>query len=400
MAGNRAVVYQGPRTVEVQSIEYPKLIAPNGRKCNHGVIVKLVSTNICGSDLHMYRGRTSAPKGTVFGHENTGEVIEIGSDVEYVKVGDIVSIPFNIACGRCRNCKERFTNLCINTNPAGIGGAYGFVGMGGWLGGQAEYMMVPYADFNLLRFPDRDQALEKIQDLTLLSDILPTGYHGAVQAGVGSGSTVYVAGAGPVGLCCAISCQFLGAAAVIVGDLNPDRLALAKGIGCEAINLTKTESLSDSIRAILGVPEVDCSVDCVGFEAHGLGRRSDVEAPLWNPLIEATRVPGGIGVPGLYLPEDPGGADEMRKKGFQTINAGLAWVKGHSIWGGQCPVMKYHRELMEAILHDRIHPGQQLNITMIPLEQAAEAYAEFDNGAAKKFVFNPHSMAKSLNKAA
>ena len=314
MAGNRAVVYQGPRTVEVQSIEYPKLIAPNGRKCNHGVIVKLVSTNICGSDLHMYRGRTSAPKGTVFGHENTGEVIEIGSDVECVKVGDIVSIPFNIACGRCRNCKARFTNLCINTNPAGIGGAYGFVGMGGWLGGQAEYMMVPYADFNLLRFPDRDQALEKIQDLTLLSDILPTGYHGAVQAGVGSGSTVYVAGAGPVGLCCAISCQFLGAAAVIVGDLNPDRLALAKGIGCEAIDITKTESLSDSIRAILGVPEVDCSVDCVGFEAHGLGRQSDVEAPLWNPLIEATRGPGAIGVPGLYLPEDPGGADEMRKR--------------------------------------------------------------------------------------
>lgn len=400
MAGNRAVVYQGPRTVEVQSIEYPKLIAPNGRKCNHGVIVKLVSTNICGSDLHMYRGRTSAPKGTVFGHENTGEVIEIGSDVECVKVGDIVSIPFNIACGRCRNCKARFTNLCINTNPAGIGGAYGFVGMGGWLGGQAEYMMVPYADFNLLRFPDRDQALEKIQDLTLLSDILPTGYHGAVQAGVGSGSTVYVAGAGPVGLCCAISCQFLGAAAVIVGDLNPDRLALAKGIGCEAIDITKTESLSDSIRAILGVPEVDCSVDCVGFEAHGLGRQSDVEAPLWNPLIEATRVPGAIGVPGLYLPEDPGGADQMRKKGFQTINAGLAWVKGHSIWGGQCPVMKYHRELMEAILHDRIHPGQHLNVTMIPLEQAAEAYTEFDKGAAKKFVFNPHSMAKSLNKAA
>ena len=175
MAGNRAVVYQGPCSVEVQTIDYPKLAAPNGKKCNHGVIVKLVATNICGSDLHMYRGRTSAPKGTVFGHENTGEVIEVGSDVEYISVGDIVSVPFNIACGRCRNCKARFTNLCINTNPAGIGGAYGFVGMGGWLGGQAEYMMVPYADFNLLKFPDRAQALEKIQDLTLLSDILPYG---------------------------------------------------------------------------------------------------------------------------------------------------------------------------------------------------------------------------------
>jgi glutathione-independent formaldehyde dehydrogenase len=400
MAGNRAVVYQGPQTVEVQSIDYPKLIAPDGRKCNHGVIVKLVSTNICGSDLHMYRGRTSAPKGTVFGHENTGEVIEAGPDVEYIKVGDVVSIPFNIACGRCRNCKARFTNLCLNTNPAGIGGAYGFVGMGGWIGGQAEYMMVPYADFNLLKFPDKDQALEKIQDLTMLSDILPTGYHGAVQAGVGTGSTVYVAGAGPVGLCCAMSSFYLGASAVIVGDSNPDRLALAKKIGCETIDISKTENLSESIRAILGTSEVDCSVDCVGYEAHGLGGQSNVEEPLLNPLMEVTRVPGGIGVPGLYLPEDPGGADNMRKKGNQPLRIGVAWVKGQWIWGGQCPVMKYHRELMEAILHERLHPGQFLNVTPISLDQAPQAYKDFAKGVAKKFVFDPHGMVKSLKKVA
>ncbi len=400
MADNRAVVYQGPRTVEVQSIDYPKLMAPDGRKCNHGVIVRLVSTNICGSDLHMYRGRTSAPKGTVFGHENTGEVIETGSDVEYIQMGDIVSIPFNIACGRCRNCKARFTNLCINTNPAGIGGAYGFVGMGGWIGGQAEYMMVPYADFNLLKFPDRDQALGKIQDLTLLSDILPTGYHGAKQAGVGSGSTVYVAGAGPVGLCSAISCQFLGAAVVIVGDVNPERLEQARKIGCETIDLSKTGSLPESIRAILGVPEVDCAVDCVGFEAHGLGKQSNGEAPALNQLIEATRVPGRIGVPGLYLPADPGGADDMRKKGIQPLNMGAAWVKGQMIWGGQCPVMKYHRELMEAILHERLHAARYLNVTLISLDQAPQAYKDFDKGTAKKFVFDPHGIAKSLQKAA
>src|SRR6266404_4821095 len=311
MASNRAVVYMGPRKVEVQSIDYPELVAPDGRKCNHGVIVKLVSTNICGSDLHMYRGRTSAPKGTVFGHENTGEVIEAGSDVEYIRVGDIVSVPFNIACGRCRNCKARFTNLCSNTNPAGIGGAYGFVGMGGWKGGQADYMMVPYADFNLLKFPDKDQAMEKIDSLTMLSDILPTGYHGAVQAGVGSGSTVYIAGAGPVGLCCAESSFFLGAAVVIVGDRNLERLALAKKMGCETIDITKTDDLRESINQILGVPEVDASVDCVGYEAHGLGKQSDVEAPLLNPLMEVSRVPSGIGVPGLYLPDDPGGAEEI-----------------------------------------------------------------------------------------
>lgn len=400
MAGNRAVVYQGPHKVEVQAIDYPKLVAPDGRKCNHGVILKLVSTNICGSDLHMYRGRTSAPKGTVFGHENTGEVVEVGSDVEYIRVGDIVSVPFNIACGRCRNCKARFTNLCSNTNPAGIGGAYGFVGMGGWIGGQAEYMMVPYADFNLLKFPDRDQALEKIDSLTLLSDILPTGHNGAVQAGVGSGSTVYIAGAGPVGLCCAVASFYLGAAAVIVGDLHPDRLALAKKIGCETINITKTDDLRESIRQILGVPEVDASVDCVGYEAHGLGRHSNEEEPLLNPLMDVTRVPGGIGVPGLYLPEDPGGADDMRKKGFESLRVGTAWVKGQWIWGGQCPVMKYHRELMEAILHERIQPGRFLNVTTISLDQAPQAYSDFSNGVAKKFVFDPHNMVKSLKKAA
>ncbi|HEU4488710.1 MAG TPA: alcohol dehydrogenase catalytic domain-containing protein, partial [Actinomycetota bacterium] len=207
MAGNRGVAYMGPGKVEVQQIDYPELemkdgpgVHPDnvGRKTEHGAILKVVSTNICGSDQHMVRGRTTAPENLILGHEITGEVVETGRDVEFIKVGDIVSVPFNIACGRCRNCKERKTGVCLNTNPARPGSAYGYVDMGGWVGGQAEYVMTPYADFNLLKFPDRDQALEKILDLTMLSDIFPTGYHGAVTAGVGSGSTVYIAGAGPV----------------------------------------------------------------------------------------------------------------------------------------------------------------------------------------------------------
>ena len=198
MATNRGVAYIAPGKVEVQSIDFPKLSLDN-RKCEHGVILKIVSTNICGSDQHMVRGRTTAPAGLVLGHEITGEVIEKGSDVEYLNVGDIVSVPFNIACGRCRNCKEGKTGICLNVNPARPGAAYGYVDMGGWVGGQAEYVMCPYADFNLLKIPNRDQALAKIRDLTLLSDIFPTGYHGAVTAGVTTGSTVYVAGAGPVG---------------------------------------------------------------------------------------------------------------------------------------------------------------------------------------------------------
>ena len=165
MASNRGVAYMGPGVVEIHSIDFPKLALGN-RKCEHGVILKIVSTNICGSDQHMVRGRTTAPKGLILGHEITGEVIEAGRDVEFIKVGDLVSVPFNIACGRCRNCKERKTGICLNVNPARPGAAYGYVDMGGWVGGQAEYVMVPYADFNLLKFPDKAQAMAKISDLT------------------------------------------------------------------------------------------------------------------------------------------------------------------------------------------------------------------------------------------
>ncbi len=199
MATNRGLAYMGPGKVEIQSIDFPKLALGN-RKCDHGVILKIVTTNICGSDQHMVRGRTTAPHGLILGHEITGEVIEAGRDVEFIKVGDLCSVPFNIACGRCRNCKEGKTGICLNVNPARPGAAYGYVDMGGWVGGQAEYVMVPYADWNLLKFPDKAKALSKIQSLTCLSDIFPTGYHGCVTAGVGPGSTVYIAGGGPVGL--------------------------------------------------------------------------------------------------------------------------------------------------------------------------------------------------------
>src|ERR1700720_615099 len=237
MASNRGVVYVEPGKVEVRSIDYPKMVNPSGKKINHGVILKIVVTNICGSDQHMVRGRTTAPEGLVLGHEITGEVIEVGRDVEFISVGDLVSVPFNIACGRCVNCKERKTGICLNVNPDRPGSAYGYVDMGGWVGGQAEYVMVPYADFNLLKFPDKDQAMAKVRDLTMLSDIFPSGYHGAYTAGATAGSTVYVAGAGPVGLACAYSALLLGAAVVIVGDMNPQRLKQAESFGCETVDL-------------------------------------------------------------------------------------------------------------------------------------------------------------------
>src|SRR6202163_2944965 len=262
MASNRGLAYMGPGNVEVQSIDYPKLALGN-RKLEHGVILKIVSTNICGSDQHMVRGRTTAPAGLILGHEITGEVIEAGRDVEFIRVGDLVSVPFNIACGRCRNCKEGKTGICLNVNPARPGAAYGYVDMGGWIGGQAGYVMWPYADFNLLKFPDKARAMAKIRDLTLLSDIFPTGYHGAVTAGVGPGSVVYVAGAGPVGLACAASCHLLGAAVVIVGDMIPERLKQAASFGCETVDLRKDATLAEQIAQIVGEPVVDAAIDCV-----------------------------------------------------------------------------------------------------------------------------------------
>ena len=393
MAENRGVAYIKPGVVEVQSIDFPKLALGN-RKCEHGVILKIVSTNICGSDQHMVRGRTTAPKGIILGHEITGEVIEAGRDVEFIRKGDLVSVPFNIACGRCRNCKERATGVCLNVNPSRPGAAYGYVDMGGWVGGQAEYVMVPYADFNLLKFPDKAKAMAKIRDLTCLSDILPTGYHGAVTAGVTTGSTVYVAGGGPVGLACAAACQLLGAAVVIVGDLIPERLAQALSFGCETVDISKSASLAEQIENIVGVPEVDCAVDCVGFEARGHGSGASQEAPatVLNALMEITRAAGAIGIPGLYVTGDPGGVDENAKVGRLSIRIGLGWARSHTFTTGQCPVMKYNRQLMQAILYDKIQVAKAVNVEVIKLDDAPRGYKDFDRGASKKFVIDPNGM--------
>jgi glutathione-independent formaldehyde dehydrogenase len=383
----------GPGKVEIQSIDFPKLEI-GSRKCEHGVILKIVSTNICGSDQHMVRGRTTAPHGLILGHEITGLVIEAGRDVEFIKVGDLCSVPFNIACGRCRNCKEGKTGICLNVNPARPGAAYGYVDMGGWIGGQAEYVMVPYADFNLLKFPDKDKAMSKIKDLTMLSDIFPTGYHGAYTAGVTTGSTVYVAGAGPVGLACAASCHLLGAAVVIVGDMIPERLAQAKSFGCETIDLKKDASLSDQIAQILGVPEVDSAVDCVGFEARGHGHDAGVERPatVLNSVMTVTRAGGNIGIPGLYVTDDPGGVDANAKSGTLAIRLGLGWAKSHGFTTGQCPVMRYHRGLMQAILHDKVQIAKAVNATIISLDEGPQGYKDFDKGAARKYVIDPNKM--------
>ena len=397
MAGNRAVAYKGPGKVEVIDTDYPTFELKDGpgvnpanvgRKVPHGVILKTVATNICGSDQHMVRGRTTAPSDLVLGHEITGEVVETGPDVEFVKKGDLVSVPFNISCGRCVNCKKRRTEICLNVNPDRPGSAYGYVDMGGWVGGQAEYVLVPYADWNVLVFPDKDQAMEKIRDLAMLSDILPTGYHGAYSAKVSTGSTVYVAGAGPVGLAAAASAQLLGAAVVIVGDFNTERLAQARSFGCETIDLSKGEP-HEQIEDLLKVPEVDAAVDAVGFEAMG-HEGKEAPATVLNSVMRIASAGASVGIPGLYVTGDPGGVDEAAQRGALSMDFGTGWAKALSFVTGQTPVMKYHRGLMQAILNDRIQIAKAVNAEVISLDDAPRGYEEFDKGAAKKYIIDAH----------
>src|SRR3979490_1719809 len=365
---NRGVVYLKPGTVEVQKIDFPTFRNPAGKTIDHAVILKVVTTNICGSDQHMVRGRTTAPAGMVLGHEITGEVIEKGRDVEYLQVGDLVSVPFNVACGRCRTCREGDTGVCLHVNSDRAGGAYGYVDMGGWIGGQADYVMVPYADFNLLKFPDKAQAMEKIRDLTCLSDILPTGYHGAVTAGVGPGATVYVAGAGPVGLAAAAAAQILGAAVVLIGDMNKERLAHAKRVGFEPVDLTRHDRLGELGADVLGVPEGDCAIACGAFgdKQQGTdGKAIEAPAVVLNSLMEITRAAGAIGIPGLYVTDDPGAKEKAAKQRNLRPRRGAGWAKSHSLHTGQTPVLKYNRQLMQAILWNKLPIAKVVNVKVI-----------------------------------
>jgi len=400
MASSRAVTFVGPQKLEIRDVGFPKLHDPKGRKIEHAAILKLVTTNICGSDLHIYNGRFAAPQGMQLGHENTGEVVEVGAHVERIKKGDLCSVPFNVACGTCRNCKERHTDVCLNANEElGFCGAYGF-NLGGWQGGQAEYMLVPWADFQLLKFPDKDQALEKIRDLTLLSDILPTGYHGCMEARVGAGSTVYIAGAGPVGRCAAASAHLLGASCIIVGDENRSRLNLVKQAGYEVVDTASGTPVPDQIEKILGTGErwVDSGIDCVGLECHGhgpQGRSTNEEEAVINMLIQVIKPAGAIGIPGVYTDLDPGAPNELNKQGLMALSFSKAWVKSPAFMAGQCPVMRYNRELMMAILWGRMpYLTDLLNTEVITLDDAVEAYKVFHEGSPKKYVIDPHNTTK------
>ena len=222
----KALVYHGPKKVSVDTVPDPTI------EKYTDVIVKLTTTNICGSDLHMYEGRTDVEKGKILGHENLGEVVEVGKAVDSVKKGDKVVLPFNIGCGFCENCERGLTGYCLtcadkSVMPGMAGAAYGFAGMGPYQGGQAQYLRVPYADFNCLQLPD--DAGVKENDYVMLSDIFPTGWHATRLANLKPGESIVIYGAGPVGLMAAMSARIQGASQIFVVDGKADRLRAGGG---------------------------------------------------------------------------------------------------------------------------------------------------------------------------
>ena len=299
----KAIVYEKPFAVKVAEVPEPEIQHPND------VVVRITSSAICGSDLHMYEGRTAAESGIVFGHENMGLIEEAGDGVTSLKPGDRVVMPFNVACGFCKNCLAGYTGFCLTVNPGFAGGAYGYVAMGPYPGGQAEHLRVPYADFNCLKLPE---GTEFETDFVLLADIFPTGYHGCELAQVAPGESVAVYGAGPVGLMAAYSALLRGAAKVFVVDRVPERLAKAEEIGAIPIDFTKGDP-AEQIRDQTGGEGTDKGVDAVGYQAqaHHAGREDHEEpAIVLNALVETVRPTGMLGIPGLYVPSDPGGPDE------------------------------------------------------------------------------------------
>ncbi|KAF7796057.1 hypothetical protein EIP86_007228 [Pleurotus ostreatoroseus] len=367
MVQMRAVVYEAPFKVSIRNVEKPKILHPND------VIVKITTSCICGSDLHMYEGRTAAEPGIVFGHENMGIVDEIGPGVTLLKKGDRVVMPFNVACGHCLNCEEGRSAFCTEVNPGFAGGAYGYVAMGPYTGGQAEFVRVPFADFNALKLPP---GKEHEEDFALLADIFPTGWHGVELSGFRPGESVAVFGAGPVGLMAAYSAVLRGAAQVYVVDRVRERLQKAKEIGCIPIDLSKGDP-AEQIKAHRGGKEVDRGVDAVGYQAVTSDGKTEKPNAVLESLIAVVRPTGGLGIPGLYVPKDPGAPDSNSAKGYITFPFGKLFEKGLTVGTGQCNVKKYNRYLRDLIIAGRAKPSFVVSHN-VGLEEAPVAYEKFD----------------------
>jgi glutathione-independent formaldehyde dehydrogenase len=365
----KAVVYNGPRDVTVRQVDDPRIEQPTD------ALVKITTTNICGSDLHMYEGRTDFEQGRVFGHENLGQVVEISDGVQRLHVGDWVCLPFNVACGFCANCNRGLTNYCLTAQPMEnmAGAAYGFADMGPWQGGQAEMLRVPWADFNALRLPE--DAEEKQDDYVMVADIFPTGWHATEMAGLESGETIVIYGGGPVGLMAAYSAMIKGACKVMVVDRHPDRLRLAESIGAVAIDDSKESPVDRVLEETDGLG-AHRGCECVGYQAHDPQGHEHPNDTL-NKLVQSVRFTGGLGVVGVYVPQDPGSPDDFEKDGKIVLDFGMMWFKGQKMGTGQCPVKRYNRHLRNLIHAGRAQPSFIVS-HRLGLDAAPDAYDHFD----------------------
>ncbi|MBI0445108.1 glutathione-independent formaldehyde dehydrogenase [Deinococcus sp. DB0503] len=364
----KAVIYNGPRDVRVVDVADPQIEQPTD------VLVKITSTNICGSDLHMYEGRTDIECGRVLGHENLGEVVEIGRAVYRIKVGDKVCLPFNIGCGFCRNCEKGLTGACLTVVPGQAGAAYGFADMGPFQGGQAQYLRVPFGDFNCLKLPE--DAAEKEDDYVMLADIFPTGWHATRLANLMPGDSIAIYGAGPVGLMAAYSAMIQGARQVIVVDRHKDRLKLAEQIGAIAVNDAEHDPV-EQIMELTNGRGTDKGCECVGWQCHDHGGQ-EIPNLTMNNLVKTTRATGQIGVVGVFVPQDPKSPDDLMKRGQIAFDIGNFFFKGLRMGSGQANVKAYNRELRDLIHADRAKPSFLVS-HRLPLEQAPDAYKNFDN---------------------
>jgi glutathione-independent formaldehyde dehydrogenase len=364
----KALVYNGPKDVSISEVPDAAIERPTD------VLIKITSTNICGSDLHIYEGRNPLDPGMTIGHENTGEVIETGDAVIKVKVGDKVSVPFNIGCGFCRNCGRGLTGFCLSVNPEMPGGAYGYPSMGGYQGGQAEMLRVPFGDFNCLKLPE--DASDKEADYAMLSDIWPTGWHGTELAGVRPGDSVVIFGAGPVGLMAALSAQVKGAEQVMLVDRHPDRLALAEKIGATPIDDSKVTPVDAVLEHTRGEGAAR-GVEAVGWQAHD-PQGHEVPNQTLNDLVACVRPTGGIGVVGVFPPEDPEGPDKLMQEGKIAFDMGEFFTKGQFMGTGQANVKAYNRELRDLIHDGKASPSWVVS-HHLSLDEGPDAYGHFDD---------------------
>lgn len=363
----KAIVYNGPSKVSVKNVPDAKIEQPTD------VLVRISTTNICGSDLHTYEGRTSLEPGRIIGHENLGVVIECGSAVARIKVGDWVCVPFNVACGFCKNCERGFTGACLTMNPGSAGAAYGYADAGPYQGGQAELLRVPYGDFNCLKLPEN--AREKEKDYVMLSDIFPTGYHATELAQVQPGESVVIYGAGPVGLMAAYSAQLRGASQIMVVDRHADRLRLVEQMGAISID-DSDESPVDQVLELTQGEGADKGCECVGYQAHDVNGHEHPNMTM-NNLVRSVRATGILGAVGVFVPKDPKGPDKLAQQGQIAFDFGLFWSKGQRIGTGQTPVKAYNRYLCKLIETGKASPSFIVSHDLA-LDDAPEAYKHFD----------------------